>query len=138
MHWLRHGTVIVSALCIGAPLAHAQDLVYTPVNPSFGGNPLNSSHLLGVANAQNDYSAPKTSQSSSEMFKSQLQARLYAAVSSKITDAIFGKNASDTGTVTLDGQTISWTKTADQVKVVIKDASGAETVIEVPVSIGVF
>ncbi|MDP5335563.1 MAG: curli assembly protein CsgF, partial [Paracoccaceae bacterium] len=32
--------------------AMAQDLVYTPINPSFGGSPLNSSHLLSIANAQ--------------------------------------------------------------------------------------
>ena len=35
----------------GAP-AQAGDITYTPVNPSFGGSPLNSSHLLGLANAQ--------------------------------------------------------------------------------------
>ena len=29
--------------------AAAQELVYTPVNPSFGGNPFNSAHLLGTA-----------------------------------------------------------------------------------------
>ena len=35
--------------------AAAEDLVYTPVNPSFGGNPFNSAHLLGIANAQKGY-----------------------------------------------------------------------------------
>jgi len=33
----------------------ASELVYTPVNPGFGGDPLNSGYLLGVANAINDY-----------------------------------------------------------------------------------
>ena len=32
--------------------AWAGTLVYTPINPSFGGDPLNSSHLLGLASAQ--------------------------------------------------------------------------------------
>ena len=36
----------------------AQDLVYEPVNPSFGGNPFNSAHLLAIANAQNDFERP--------------------------------------------------------------------------------
>jgi curli production assembly/transport component CsgF len=35
-----------------ATSANAQDLTYTPINPSFGGNAFNSSHLLGVAGAQ--------------------------------------------------------------------------------------
>lgn len=34
------------------------ELIYTPVNPSFGGNPLNSSHLFNSANAINDYRPP--------------------------------------------------------------------------------
>lgn len=117
----------------------AQDLVYTPVNPSFGGNPLNSSHLLGVANAQNDYSAPPPKFDAAEQFRRQLQTRLFAAVSAKITDAIFGENAQDTGTVQFDGQTISWTRSGDQVRVVIRDdITGGETIIEVPVSISSF
>src|SRR3546814_2637402 len=32
--------------------ATAQDIVYTPSNPSFGGNPFNSAHLLGVARSE--------------------------------------------------------------------------------------
>ncbi len=31
--------------------ARASDLIYQPINPSFGGNPFNSSHLLALANA---------------------------------------------------------------------------------------
>ncbi|MCK5278996.1 MAG: curli production assembly protein CsgF, partial [Cyclobacteriaceae bacterium] len=31
----------------------AQDFVYQPVNPAFGGNPYNYSWLLGQAQAQN-------------------------------------------------------------------------------------
>ncbi|GAL17005.1 curli production assembly/transport component CsgF [Vibrio maritimus] len=35
-------------------------MVYTPINPSFGGNPLNSTILINHANAINDYSAPNS------------------------------------------------------------------------------
>ncbi|TVV76780.1 curli assembly protein CsgF, partial [Sphingomonas solaris] len=49
----------VSLLClIGASAPALAEIVYQPVNPSFGGNPFNSSHLLGIANAQNDYKDP--------------------------------------------------------------------------------
>ena len=34
--------------------AYAQDFVYTPKNPAFGGNPYNYSWLLSSAQAQND------------------------------------------------------------------------------------
>ena len=33
----------------------AQDFVYQPVNPAFGGNPYNYSWLLSSANSQNDF-----------------------------------------------------------------------------------
>lgn len=116
--------------------ASANDFVYTPVNPSFGGSPLNSSHLLGIANAQNDNEKPKDEQSQAELFARQLQSRLYSALAGKITDAIFGEDAQDTGRVVLDGQVISWERGLETVRLVITDeASGGETVIEVPVTI---
>src|SRR5690606_32122233 len=41
--------------------ASAGQLVYKPVNPSFGGDPLNSSHLMGLASAQRTATAPQPS-----------------------------------------------------------------------------
>ncbi len=56
-------------------------MVYTPINPSFGGNPLYSAHLLGVANAINDYKAPSTDrgfeqESAIDRLASSLESRL--------------------------------------------------------------
>ncbi|MBB3170062.1 curli assembly protein CsgF [Simiduia aestuariiviva] len=59
----------------------ASELIYTPVNPNFGGNALNGSYLLGNASAQDTnknpdlgdgYQAP----SDIERFTSSLQSRL--------------------------------------------------------------
>ena len=46
---LRVG-VVVALIGLTSP-ALGQDMVYQPVNPSFGGNRFNSGHLLGIANA---------------------------------------------------------------------------------------
>ena len=72
--------------------ANAQDMVYQPNDPTFGGNPFNSAHLLGIANAQNTYKDPNSGSSSSQadIFARQLQSRLLSALSSQIVDAIFG------------------------------------------------
>ena len=43
---------------LASPSIYTSELVYTPVNPSFGGNALNSSHLFNHANAINDYEDP--------------------------------------------------------------------------------
>src|SRR3546814_11454911 len=83
-----------------AGTASAQDMVYTPINPSFGGNPLNSSHLIGIANAQNNLKDTKRTKRSSHaaIFARQFQSRLPSALSSQITDAIFCKNQQEGGT----------------------------------------
>jgi curli production assembly/transport component CsgF len=120
--------------------ASAQDMVYTPINPSFGGNPFNSQHLLGIANAQNKYKDPDAAANGSQadIFARQLQSRLLSALSSQITDAIFGENAQQHGTVDFGGQTIEWNRDLDQVTLTItNDDTGEVTTIVVPTIIDV-
>jgi curli production assembly/transport component CsgF len=119
----------------GASSVSAQDLVYTPINPTFGGNPFNSAHLLGVANAQNDYRDPKstTGNSQGDIFARQLQSRLLSAVSSQLVDAIFGENPQESGTFTLGGQTINFFRDLQNVTInVTDDTTGEITTIVVP------
>ena len=47
-------TIIIMGMLSFMPMAQATQLVYTPVNPAFGGNYLNGSYLLANAAAQND------------------------------------------------------------------------------------
>ena len=58
----------------------ASELIYTPVNPSFGGNPANGSYLLSSAQAQNKKKASSSSSydetSELERFNDSLQSRL--------------------------------------------------------------
>lgn len=70
----------------------ASELVYTPVNPSFGGNPLNGSVLMNQATAQNKFkeSSTSTTQSSLEQFNSMLQSAILSRVSSAVTSSIVG------------------------------------------------
>jgi curli production assembly/transport component CsgF len=39
-------------------VAVASEMTYTPMNPSFGGNPANGPNMLAIANAVNTYKAP--------------------------------------------------------------------------------
>lgn len=113
----------------------AQDIVYAPINPTFGGNPFNSAHLLGVANAQNDFKDPKAASSGSQadIFARQLQSRLLSALSSQIVDAIFGENPQESGTIRFGDQSIEFIRSLDSVTLTITNsASGEVTVIVVP------
>ncbi|HTM79771.1 curli assembly protein CsgF [Asticcacaulis sp.] len=124
----------IPALMLAAP-AFAQKLTYTPTTPTFGGNPFNSSHLLGVANGQNDYKDPesKATTSQSDLFASQLESRLLSAFSAQLTDAIFGENAQQSGTFTLGDQTVTFDRDLENVNIQITNsATGELTNITVP------
>ena len=54
-HYIVAGTILLVSLN-GA--AAAGQLTYRPINPSFGGDPFNSAHLLGIANANDRYKDP--------------------------------------------------------------------------------
>lgn len=125
------GLILVAA----SQSASAQDIVYEPVNPSFGGNPFNSAHLLGIANAQNDFKDPKARESGSQadIFARQLQSRLLSALSSQIVDAIFGENPQEHGIIRFGGQTIEFTRGLEEVTLLITDdATGEVTTIVIP------
>jgi curli production assembly/transport component CsgF len=131
--------VVGMAVPLGSK-AVAQDIVYTPVNPSFGGNPFNSNHLLGIANAQNDFTNPASSSSSSQadIFARQLQSRLLSALSSQIVTAIFGDNPQESGTISFGGQTVRFIRSLTEVTItIINDDTGEETVIVVPTFVDV-
>lgn len=59
----------------------ASELVYRPVNPNFGGNPLNGSHLLANAQAQSKHKDPDAkrglhNRSALDRFTDSLESRL--------------------------------------------------------------
>lgn len=127
---LLAGAVFVSST------VSAQEFVYTPNNPSFGGNPFNSSHLLGVANSQNGFEAPEDPEdveTQSEIFLRQLESRLFAGLASQVTDAIFGENPQESGEIVFGDQAISFVRGLDSVTITIFDAvTGTTTEIVLP------
>ena len=77
----------------------ASELVYAPTNPSFGGNPNYSSHLLGTANAINDYEDPDKADIKSysqktalERFNDSLERSILNRVASSLTSQIVDTN----------------------------------------------
>lgn len=116
--------------------ANAQELVYQPNNPSFGGNPFNSAHLLGVANSQNGHEAPEdpeAEQTQAEIFLRQLQSRLLSGLATEVSNAIFGENPQDSGRIVFDDQIIDFNRGLDSVTIVVTDVTlGTTTEIVLP------
>lgn len=137
--FIAKGSLLAAAMLCAVP-AMAQDLVHTPISPTFGGNPFNSNHVLGVANANNNTRDPRATSSNSQadIFARQLQSRLLSALSSQIVDAIFGDNPQEQGTISFGGQTIEFFRSLDNVTLIIRDdTTGEETRIVVPLFIEV-
>lgn len=86
--------LLTAVLLLTVINTQASELIYTPVNPSFGGNPLNGTFLINSANAQNDKKDPsleddKGLEETSELddFNSSLQ----RALLSKLTSTLSGQ-----------------------------------------------
>lgn len=115
---------ITCALATGILLsttAAATELVYTPVNPSFGGSPLNGAWLLGNAQAQNSIKDPDAidrasllGNSALDRFTSQLESRL---LSELLTDIDSG----NTGSLTTDDFIVNIINDSGNLSVVITD-----------------
>lgn len=82
--------LFVSLIAISS--VKASELVYTPINPSFGGSPLNGSFLLGKAQAQNKHKAKLSKKSYAEKFQESLERAYINKMVREITDLAFGEN----------------------------------------------
>ncbi|WP_418152037.1 curli assembly protein CsgF [Litorimonas sp. RW-G-Af-16] len=127
--------IIATSFLMLSSAAYAQDIVFEPINPSFGGNSFNSAHLLAIANAQNDYERPQeeaTSQDDLDRFIRSLQSRLLSSLSTQVSNAIFGEDAQDSGIIIFGDQTIEFVRGLDGVQLTITEADGSQTIITVP------
>ena len=111
------------------------DILYKPVNPSFGGEGFNSNHLQSLANSQKlfEENANSTRQSTTERFLSMLQSRLYSSLASQVSEAIFGDDAQPSGTIVFDDQQIAFFNTGTEIQLSVTDFStGQVTNIVIP------
>jgi len=90
---------VIELLCCPKPTL-ATEIIYTPINPSFGGNPLNGPVLLNSANAQNHFTAPSssgsyggyTTPSALDNFNQRLQSMILDRIATSVTGSIFDAN----------------------------------------------
>ncbi|MDR5874386.1 curli assembly protein CsgF [Halomonas sp. CUBES01] len=96
--------------------AHAGDLVYEPINPSFGGNPFTGSYLLGKAQAQDTNTDPNSRRSeplsSTARLIQSLESRLISQLISDVGNGDVGEGSFD----------------SDEFGVVVRDDGGQLTV----------
>lgn len=126
-------SILLAAAMLSAMAAvsnvYATQLVYEPVNPSFGGNPLNGQFLLQKAQSQNAHRAAPNQRSFVQRFQEQLERNIINSLTRRIADGDLVEGIYDTGEYTVevigqpDGSVLVY---------ITNNATGEITVITMP------
>lgn len=101
--------VLIPAILFSS-IVHGSELVYTPTNPSFGGNPLNGTYLLNSASAQNDLKDPDLEDDDTALddFNDSLLRSILSRITTNAANSLIGENGEfipgvfDTGGYTIE------------------------------------
>jgi len=131
------------SLCV-VPLS-AEQLKFSFLSPVFNGIGY-SSHILTVENQETTRRAQakqaiqaamdkaKADQSNTNLakFLNNLESRIYAQISTNVANAMFAPGSNNSGAITMEGNTISWTKDDSSIYLVVTDLAGTTTRLTVP------
>lgn len=115
----------------------AQDFVYKPTNPAFGGDPFNYQWMISSASEQNDFKEASSFSSFNQDpladFENSLNRQILSQLSRKLLDDIFGDEGLQDGTFEIGGFQIDVFSGIEGITVKIFDSTnGGETVIVIP------
>ncbi len=120
----------------------AQDFVYTPVNPAFGGNTFNYQWMLSSAQAQDTYKAPvdgsldpysRYNSNPVDDFAESLNRQILSRLSREIVSRQFGEEALAEGAYVLGDYQIDIGNSDGGISISIVDlTTGATTNVSVP------
>jgi len=134
---MRHTIAIAFAgtLAALAAQASADDLVYQPLSPSFGGDPFIGSFLLESANIQNQHRPEfRASQRTPvDVFRDSVQRSILARVSQQITESIFGEDPQESGNFLVGDLQVDFARVGEDVEIRLVDlTTGGETELTIP------
>ena len=66
-------------------------------------------------------------------FLTNFESRVYAQLSTQLINNLFGENPQNSGTVTIEGNTITYTKTTDMINMTVQDQNGNVTQVSIPI-----
>lgn len=125
---MRYRMLLAIATLFTGVQTQATELVYTPINPSFGGNPLNGSFLLSKANAQNDNNSASNEKDFVTRFKESLERNIINSITRGVADGEITDGTYDTGDFRIE---VASTGTGVMLTITNLE-TGEVTVIEMP------
>jgi len=134
--------IAIAMILLAGSRIYAQDFVYTPKNPAFGGNPYNYSWMLNSAESQNTIEAPdedsydpysSRSSSSVDDFAESLNRQILSRLSRELVTRQFGEDALTEGSYVLGDYQIDIGDSDAGINITVVDnVTGSTTTVEVP------
>lgn len=129
--------VVCTLFLTPASVATATELVWTPINPSFGGQPYNGQWLLASAQAQDKYAdRQQPTHRVTDLiqdFKANVQRQVLARLADRVVSEAFGEEGLESGFYDLGDFTVDVGTDVSGINVVLIDkTSGAQTTLQVP------
>jgi curli production assembly/transport component CsgF len=126
-------------LCLGGPSsAQAQEFVYQPINPAFGGSPGNTQYLLNTANNQNPFEGgggfDRFRDDPLQNFEDRLQRQVLNQLSREVIQNRFGDiDLTQEGSFNFERFTVDVTPGPSGINIrVFNKQTGESTTVEVP------
>lgn len=137
--------ILIAGLLISNSL-WATELTYQWKSPAFSGIGY-SSHVQTLENTEFSRrkaiedkqlsdakeAAAAAKNTNLQKFLNNFESRVYAQLSTQLVNNLFGENPQDSGTVTIEGNTIRYIKTTDMVSLTVTDTAGNITQVEIPI-----
>lgn len=117
---LMRGLALAGGLALCGGLAGASELVYVPVNPNFGGSPLNGSNLLSMASATNKHGqqsglgGSSLNQTPLQQFNQTMERMVLSQLASSATSKLMGQ----------DGKLVPGTFSTENFVITVTDLGG--------------
>ena len=138
--------LILSIVTLAASSANAQ-LAFSFRSPAFNGVGY-SSHVQTIENTERvrhdaidaqrlqaaKDAAAAASNTNLSKFLNNFESRVYAQLSSQLVNSLFGENPQNSGTVVVQGNTIKYSKTSDEINLTVTAQDGSVTQIIIPVA----
>jgi hypothetical protein len=142
---MKNKKMIVAVIAMMTLTAKAEQS-FAFKSPQFNGNGY-SSHVQTIENTE--YSRQQTIIAAQKQaaidaataagnttlakFLNNFESRVYAQLSTQLVNNLFGENPQTSGTLNLEGNTIKYTKTTDQISLTVTDPTGNITQVVIPV-----
>jgi curli production assembly/transport component CsgF len=129
--------IVCGLFLLPTDITTATELVWTPINPSFGGIAYNGDWLLASANAQNKYADRQQSTGAAgdliQDFKTNVQRQVLSRLADRIVSKAFGEEGLDEGFYDLGDFTVDVGTDVSGINVVLIDKTrGSQTTIQIP------